>query len=181
MMKMIRPVLISLLTAWAGLAADPASDLLKAKPDAVEAWKDMRFGMFICWGPVSLTGKEIGWSRGNPTPVEEYDTLYQKWNPDKFDAREWAKVVKQTGCRYVVFLDGCRVATRPADFFAGQADRSPANEHPKPHVLPRLDRVGLGFKHLAGWISCQTGATRQQNDEHGSDRFHHFHFSNRAR
>jgi len=41
-------------------------DLLKAKPRIVEGWKDMRFGMFLCWGPVSLTGKEIGWSRGAP-------------------------------------------------------------------------------------------------------------------
>jgi len=46
-------------------AAVPAGDALKPKPDALEAWKDMRFGMFICWGPVSLTGKEIGWSRGD--------------------------------------------------------------------------------------------------------------------
>ena len=30
---------------------------LKANPRIVEAWKDLRFGMFLCWGPVSLTGK----------------------------------------------------------------------------------------------------------------------------
>ena len=53
----------------------PVTNLLKAKPEAVEAWKDMRFGMFICWGPVTLTGEEIGWSRGEPTPVEDYDNL----------------------------------------------------------------------------------------------------------
>ena len=96
-------------------------DLLKAKPEAVEAWKDMRFGMFICWGPVSLTGKEIGWSRGNPTPVAEYDSLYRKWNPEKFDAREWAKVAKGTGARYIVFLlkhhDGfCLWDTKQTDY-----------------------------------------------------------------
>ncbi|MEI6654537.1 MAG: hypothetical protein WCP45_07195 [Verrucomicrobiota bacterium] len=53
----------------------PVTNLLKAKPEAVEAWKDMRFGMFICWGPVTLTGEEIGWSRGESTPVEDYDNL----------------------------------------------------------------------------------------------------------
>jgi alpha-L-fucosidase len=96
-------------------------DLLEAKPEAVEAWKDKRFGMFICWGPVSLTGKEIGWSRGDPTPIEEYDALYKKWNPDKFDAREWIKVVKETGASYVVFLlkhhDGfCLWDTKQTDY-----------------------------------------------------------------
>jgi alpha-L-fucosidase len=60
--------------------------------------------MCICWGPVSLTGKEIGWSRGNGTPIEQYDNLYKKWNPDKFDAREWVKVAKDSGARYIVFL-----------------------------------------------------------------------------
>jgi alpha-L-fucosidase len=99
----------------------PVTNLLKAKPEAVEAWKDMRFGMFICWGPVTLTGEEIGWSRGEPTPVEDYDNLYKKWNPDKFDAREWAKVVKDTGARYVVFLlkhhDGfCLWDTKQTDY-----------------------------------------------------------------
>ena len=53
----------------------PATNLLQAKPEAVAAWKDMRFGMFICWGPLTLTGEEIGWSRGEPTPVEDYDNL----------------------------------------------------------------------------------------------------------
>lgn len=81
-----------------------AAGALEAKPGAVEAWKDMRFGMFICWGPVTLTGREIGWSRGVPTPVEEYDALYKKWNPDKFDANAWVKVAKDTGCKYIVFL-----------------------------------------------------------------------------
>ena len=27
-------------------------------------WRDGKFGLFIHWGPVSLKGTEIGWSRG---------------------------------------------------------------------------------------------------------------------
>ena len=42
-MKPIRPMLVVLLTGGACLAADPTGKVLKAKPDAVEAWKDMRF------------------------------------------------------------------------------------------------------------------------------------------
>ncbi len=84
--------------------AEPPTDPLNADPQAIEAWKDLRFGMFICWGPVSLKGTEIGWSRGRQVPVKEYDTLYKRWNPQQFDAREWATVVKDTGAKYVVFL-----------------------------------------------------------------------------
>jgi len=121
-MKRIIAGLTSLMVGWNCFAAEAEQDLLQVRPEAMEAWKDMRFGMFICWGPVSLTGKEIGWSRGgSQTPIEEYDSLYKKWNPDKFDAREWIKVVKETGCRYIVFLlkhhDGfCLWDTRQTDY-----------------------------------------------------------------
>src|ERR1700720_4716330 len=30
-------------------------------------WRTARLGMFIHWGPVSLTGQEISWSRANST------------------------------------------------------------------------------------------------------------------
>ncbi len=36
----------------------------------IEMWKDARFGMFIHWGPVTLKGTEIGWSRGKEVPIE---------------------------------------------------------------------------------------------------------------
>jgi len=117
----MKRILLGLLAGGVCLAADPSGASLKPRREAVEAWKDMRFGMFICWGPVSLTGKEIGWSRGNPTPIPEYDALYKKWNPDQFDAREWVKVVKESGARYVVFLlkhhDGfCLWDTKQTDY-----------------------------------------------------------------
>ena len=47
-------------------AQEAAWDMLSAKPEVVSAWQDMRFGMFVCWGPVAMTGQEIGWSRGAP-------------------------------------------------------------------------------------------------------------------
>jgi alpha-L-fucosidase len=73
-----------------------------ADPAAVKRWQDMRFGMFIHWGPVALTGHEIGWSRGSQTPVAEYDELYKRFNPVQFNAREWAAAAKAAGMKYVV-------------------------------------------------------------------------------
>lgn len=58
--------------------------------------------MFIHWGPVSLTGKEIGWSRGKETPIEKYDNLYKQFNPTKFNADEWVSIAKAAGMRYIV-------------------------------------------------------------------------------
>ena len=95
-----------------------SSNRLTAKPEVVETWKDMRLGMFLCWGPVTLTGQEIGWSRGEPawgrrpgirggkgsTPAEVYDKLYTRWNPNAFDARQWVRVAKEAGLNYMIFL-----------------------------------------------------------------------------
>src|SRR5579863_4651710 len=74
-------------------------------------WREARFGMFIHYGPVVLTGKEISWSRANsntncpnkgPTPVEVYDNLYKSFNPTNFNAADWAGIAKEAGMKYVV-------------------------------------------------------------------------------
>jgi alpha-L-fucosidase len=75
---------------------------LKPNPAALRHWQEMRFGMFIHWGPVSLTGREIGWSRGTETPVEEYDNLYKRFNPTKFNADQWVAIAKSAGMKYIV-------------------------------------------------------------------------------
>ena len=84
-------------------------------------WQDARFGMFIHWGPVSLKGTEIGWSRGKEIPVAEYDTLYKQFNPVQFNADEWVKLAKDAGMKYIVFTskhhDGfCMWDTKYTDF-----------------------------------------------------------------
>ncbi|MCX6997513.1 MAG: alpha-L-fucosidase [Kiritimatiellaeota bacterium] len=93
------------------LAAVHAETPHKARPEALQRWRDGRFGMFIHWGPVSLTEKEISWSRANsnrqcpnngPTPVAVYDNLYKKFAPVKFDAQEWVGIAKAAGMKYLV-------------------------------------------------------------------------------
>ncbi len=52
-------VLLSPAVSLAANAETPAQ-----KAERMKWWVDARFGMFIHWGPVSLKGTEIGWSRG---------------------------------------------------------------------------------------------------------------------
>ena len=86
-----------------GLAeSGPAAKPPAPNADAMRRWQDMRFGMFIHWGPVSLKGTEIGWSRGKEVPKDEYDELYKKFNPTKFNADEWVAVAKAAGMKYLV-------------------------------------------------------------------------------
>ena len=70
--------------------------------ESLDRWRQMRFGMFIHWGPVSLKGTEIGWSRGAQVPQEEYDQLYKQFNPTRFNADEWVSLAKTAGMKYLV-------------------------------------------------------------------------------
>lgn len=83
----------------------PAAHPSLPPPDeaSLREWQAMRFGLFLHWGPVSLKGTEIGWSRGKEVPVEEYDALYRQFNPEQFDAAAWAGLAREAGMKYVVF------------------------------------------------------------------------------
>ncbi|NOZ63215.1 MAG: alpha-L-fucosidase, partial [Calditrichaeota bacterium] len=75
---------------------------LKTNLESLQNWQTMRFGMFIHWGPVTLRGTEIGWSRGREVPVKEYDNLYREFNPVLFDAKEWVAAAKAAGMKYLI-------------------------------------------------------------------------------
>ena len=75
---------------------------LPTHKEALRKFMDMRFGMFIHWGPVSLRGEEISWSRGREIPKEEYDILYKEFNPVLFDAAQWVKAAKTAGMKYII-------------------------------------------------------------------------------
>jgi len=73
----------------------------KTSPEVMEAFMNKRFGMFIHWGPVSLRGTEIGWSRDREVPKEDYDSLYKEFNPVLFDADQWVRTAKAAGMKYL--------------------------------------------------------------------------------
>ena len=75
----MRPELkcLTLLTAALSvsgmLSADESNSSVAASaprpyPEHLRWWADARLGMFIHWGPVSLKGTEISWSRANTNP-----------------------------------------------------------------------------------------------------------------
>ena len=87
-------------------------DFFDTQAQRLEWFRDVKFGMFIHWGPVSLTGREIGWSRGGErrgrpgtgeTPVEIYDNLYKHWNPSLYNAEESVQIARASGMKYMVF------------------------------------------------------------------------------
>ena len=113
----------------------------------LEWWREARFGMFVHWGPVSVKGTEIGWSRGAEVPVEEYDALYKGWNPAKFDADQWVKAARDAGMKYLVFTtkhhDGfCMWDTRQTEF---NVMRSPFGRDVVRELAEACRKAGIAF------------------------------------
>ena len=101
---------LSIAAAQGGPAGLP-EDATVQREARIAWWREARLGMFLHWGPVSLTGLEISWSRANsnpkcpnkgPTPIEVYDHLYQRFNPVHFDAGEWVDTARAAGMKYMV-------------------------------------------------------------------------------
>src|SRR5882762_4678833 len=78
-----------------------AQTVTKIPGKSMKEFMDKRFGMFIHWGPVTLRGEEIGWSRGKEIPANEYDNLYKEFNPVLFNADAWVKTAKDAGMKYL--------------------------------------------------------------------------------
>jgi alpha-L-fucosidase len=75
-------------------------------------WREAKFGLFIHWGlyavpggvwkgkPVDTAGEWIMF--GGKIPVSEYEPLVQQFNPVKFDAKQWVRIAKDAGMKYIV-------------------------------------------------------------------------------
>lgn len=103
--------------------------------------------MFVHWGPVSLKGKEISWSRGTEIPIAEYDSLYQRFNPTNFDADAWAQTASDAGMKYLVFTtkhhDGfCEWDTQQTDY---NIMHSPFGRDVVKELAAACRRHGLAF------------------------------------
>jgi len=106
------PALACLLVALVAASAWAVEEPKEQKDKRMAWWREARFGMFIHWGIYSVPagewkGRKIGgigeWiMNGAKVPVDEYEPLVGQFNPVKFDARQWARIAKDAGMKYVV-------------------------------------------------------------------------------
>ncbi|MFF1820767.1 alpha-L-fucosidase [Kribbella sp. NPDC058245] len=99
--------------------AAPRSTMTGQRVDAQEALARLRFGLFVHFGPASLTGRETGWGReayragktdetappyNDPTKLFDpvYDVAYKSFLPAKGWAEDLADVAVSAGMKYLV-------------------------------------------------------------------------------
>ena len=61
-----------------------------------------RFGMFIHWGLYSLPSRHEWVQSQEQILPEAYRKYFERFNPTRYDPRQWAKVAREAGMKYVV-------------------------------------------------------------------------------
>jgi len=133
-------VLVLILTSVAGSLAKESSLAGPARARSPETsaerdqrmkwWREARFGMFIHWGLYAVPAGEYKGQRSERIgewimdwaniPRADYEKFASQFNPVKFNAREWVRIAKDAGMKYIV------ITSKHHDGFAMYASEVPA-------------------------------------------------------
>jgi alpha-L-fucosidase len=177
--SLLFPATIALV--WAIAARSEAADAKTPEETPVHRdarlawWREARFGLFLHWGPVSLQGTEIGWSRagerrgypygpGKEVPLEIYDNLYKRFNPTRYNPDEWVALAQAAGMKYVVLTsrhhDGFSMFNTKASGYKITSAESPYRRDIVAALAEACHRGGVHF-----------GLYYSQPDWHNPDAF----------
>ena len=128
---------LKLLAATAGLAAaapltgaqestskpEPQSGPPPDHQRRMQWWHQAKFGMFIHWGLYSVIGRHEWAMEVEGIPIPQYELLAKHFNPKPNAARDWARLAKQAGQKYMVMTtkhhEGfCNFDTKLTDYCA---------------------------------------------------------------
>ena len=86
--------------------AVPEPDYRHAPKAAVEAFKDIKYGVRIHWGLYSRAfegGESWPFLELPLAGKQQYQEAYKTWNPRGFDAEEWMRLFRESGLRLFAF------------------------------------------------------------------------------
>jgi alpha-L-fucosidase len=61
-----------------------------------------RFGMFIHWGLYAIPARGEWIRNGERISNEDYQKYFEEFNPDRYDPKQWARLAREAGMKYVV-------------------------------------------------------------------------------
>lgn len=119
-------------------------------------WREARFGMFIHWGVYAVPAGEYNGKRSEKTgewimewaniPRAEYEKFAAQFNPVKFDAKEWVRIAKDAGMKYIVITskhhDGFAIYNSRISTY-DIVDATPYRRDPLKELAAETKRQGL--------------------------------------
>jgi alpha-L-fucosidase len=129
-------------------------------------WRDARFGMFIHWGVYSIPARGEWYMYNQKITIPDYEKFPPQFNPVQFDARQWARLAREAGMRYIVITskhhDGfCMWDSRVSSYDI--IDRTPFKRDPLMElaVACREEGIRLCFYHsIMDWHHPDASGTR---------------------
>jgi len=140
-----------------------------SKLEALKAFNEAKFGMFIHWGAYSVPagiwdGEKIPglgeWIFYHAQiPRATYKEMCRQFNPTQFDAEVWVSLAKAAGMRYIVAMpkhhDGFAMYdTKVTDYDI--LDATPFDRDPIMELYQACHKNGLGFgmyySHATDWM-----------------------------
>ena len=137
-------------------------------------WHEARFGMFIHWGLYSQLGRHEWAMETEGIPVAEYEKLAATFKPKPNAARDWARLAKQAGQKYMVMTtkhhEGfCHFDSKLTNYCAPK--QGPGRDLVKEYVeAARAEGLRVGFYYsLMDWH--HPDGARCATDEQARRRF----------
>src|SRR5512143_2124174 len=96
---------MAMLGSGAGLAAMRPAAAAPGDADRTRRmkwWHEAKFGMFIHWGLYSVLGRHEWAMEEEGIPIPEYERLADRFTPKPNAARDWARLAKTAGMKYMV-------------------------------------------------------------------------------
>ncbi len=144
--------------ARAAQQAPTPADLRQAATRAqrMQWWHQAKFGMFIHWGLYSVIGQHEWAKEQEGVPLLQYELLAKNFRPRPNAAREWARLARRAGQKYMVMTtkhhEGfCMWDTKLTDYNAAQ--QGPGRDLVREYVeAARAEGLRVGFYYsLMDW------------------------------
>src|SRR4030095_16809855 len=83
-------------------AGAPTTSTVADRTRRMQWWHAAKFGMFIHWGLYSTLGRHEWVMENEGIPVKEYESLADQFKPKPNAARDWARLARRAGMKYMV-------------------------------------------------------------------------------
>ena len=163
----------------AGIAGQAPASPADARQAATRAqrmawWHQATFGMFIHWGLYSVIGQHEWAMEVEGVPIPQYEKLAKHFNPKPNAARDWARLARRAGQKYMVMTtkhhEGfCHWDTKLTDYCAPK--QGPGRDLVREFVdAARAEGLRVGFYYsLMDWH--HPDGARCKTDEAARKRF----------
>src|SRR5579872_1165633 len=178
-------LLVMLLATGPQACASEPTDSQHDKPDRtqrMEWFRDAKFGMFIHWGIYSVPAGEWNGKTNYAEwimlqaniPFDQYTAFASKFDPTRFNAKQWVKVAKDAGMKYIVITakhhDGfCMFDTKLTDYNIVKA--TPFKRDPLKELAVACRDAGLRlcfYYSVPDWHHPEFPAKYSQHGYHGN-------------